>query len=89
MLKTQLVAFVNKDNVAFIFLVDTIVWNIIVLRVDLYIGNLLVISAAPPLSFLPLPTLWFWLEVPFSAFCVILCFSTVVVCSDFLHLLTQ
>lgn len=59
MLKTQLVAFVNKDNVAFIFLVDTIIWNIIVLRVDLYIGNLLVIYAAPPLFFLSLPTLWF------------------------------
>lgn len=59
MLKTQLVAFVNKDNVAFIFLVDTIIWNIIVLRVDLYIGNLLVIYATPPLFFLSLPTLWF------------------------------
>lgn len=58
MLKTQLVAFVNKDNVAFIFLVVTIIWNIIVLRVDLYIGNLLVIYALPPPLFvLPLPTL--------------------------------
>lgn len=56
MLKTQLVAFVNKDNVAFIFLVVTIIWNIIVLRVDLYIGNLLVIYALPPpFSFSPFP----------------------------------
>lgn len=73
MLKTQLVAFVNKDNVAFIFLVVTIIWNIIVLRVDLYIGNLLVIYALPPPPFLSPPShpLWFWLD----AILVILCDS--------------
>lgn len=72
MLKTQLVAFVNKDNVAFIFLVVTIIWNIIVLRVDLYIGNLLVIYALLPLFFLPLPTLWFLVR---NTIFVILCDS--------------